>query len=114
MQARNQYFQEIKTAKQTCWNEFLENADSEQVYKAYKYCKQRRIEKIPIICYNNQKATSFSEKCDAFLTALLPDNSATAVSAAHTSDSEAFTCSNSNENQWNWPELTVEELNQAI
>jgi len=46
---RNQYFHEIKLAKQSSWNDFLENADSEQIFKAYKYCKQRKFEKIPII-----------------------------------------------------------------
>jgi len=49
LQARNQYFHEIKLAKQSSWNNFLEDADSEQIFKAYKYCKQRKIEKIPII-----------------------------------------------------------------
>ena len=38
-QARNLYFQEIKQAKQKCWNDFLKNADSEQIIKVYKYCK---------------------------------------------------------------------------
>jgi hypothetical protein len=75
-QAKNHYFQEIKTAKQKCWNDFLENADSEQVYKAYKYCKQKKLEKTPIFCYdNNQKATSFKDKCEILLNTLLPANS---------------------------------------
>ena len=76
LNARNQYFHEIKLAKQSSWNDFLEHADSEQVFKAYKYCKQRRIEKTPVLQYNDQKMTTFNGKCQAFLNSLLPANSA--------------------------------------
>ena len=120
MNARNDYYQEIKLAKQTHWNEFLENADSEQVWKAYKYCKQKRIEKTPIIQYSKKNLTTFNKKSKAFLAALLPDNSAnnnnTAASANsianYTNQSESH--SNINENQWNWPELTKNELEDTM
>jgi hypothetical protein len=39
LQARNSYCQEIKLAKFTSWNAFLENAKLDEVFKAYKYCK---------------------------------------------------------------------------
>lgn len=44
-EAHKIYFQEIKTAKSTSWNEFLENADFSDVYfayLAYKFCKSRK------------------------------------------------------------------------
>ena len=102
LNARNLFFHEIKLAKQNSWNDFLENADSEQIYKAYKYCKQRKIEKTPIICYNNQKATTFSEKSEVFLQTLLPnsaDLAATASSATDISHSVTASYSNLTENQ---------------
>ena len=123
LQARNQYFQEIKTAKQTCWNDFLENADSETVFKAYKYCKQRKLEKTPIICYNNQKATSFNDKSKLFLNALLPANSEntddsidSAYFAVNSTNLTDFCSAEyiSDEDKWNWPELTKDELEHAI
>ena len=82
-QARNLYFQEIKLAKTTSWNDFLENADSEQVFKAYKYYKQRKLEKTPIIYCNNQKAITFDEKCKIFLNTLLSANSANMTASAN-------------------------------
>jgi ribonuclease HI len=111
-EARNQYFQEIKLAKQQCWNNFLENADSDQVFKAYKYCKQRKLEKTPIIQYNGKKCTTFTEKCEAFLTALFPNNSATIASLDFENDVNIY--SESENNQCSWPELTKKELEQAI
>lgn len=113
MQARNQYFQEIKLVKQASWNDFLENADSEQIYKAYKFCKQRKIEKTPIICYNNQKAASFSEKCEAFLQALYPAQSISKIadSFTNTERNDYIDIADSVES---WPELTEKELETAI
>ena len=123
-QARNQYFQEIKLAKNKCWNDFLENADSEQVYKAYKYCNQRRLEKTPVICYNNtEKAISFNDKCKIFLNTLLPansDNMTESIDPAYfavndTNLSEFCPESySSNESKWKWPKLTINELENAI
>jgi len=83
LEARNQYFQEIKLAKQNHWNDFLENADSEQIFKAYKYCKQSKIEKTPILQYNNNNLTTFSEKSEAFLASLFSN---LANTAANTND----------------------------
>jgi len=117
LNARNLYFHEIKLAKQTSWNDFLENADSEQIYKAYKYCKQRKIEKTSVIYYNNQKATTFSKKSEVFLQTLLSNSAELAVSASSATDisySMPAFCSNSTENQWNWPELTENELEEAL
>jgi len=127
LQARNQYFHEIKLAKQSSWNDFLENADSEQIFKAYKYCKQRKIEKIPIIQYNNKKLTTFTKKSEAFLTALLPASLANIAASAdfannctnymnftNSLNSHSASHSNIDENQWNWPELTIEKLEKVI
>src|SRR5438046_3213393 len=86
LNARNLFFHEIKLAKQNNWNDFLENADSEQIYKAYKYYKQRKIEKTSIICYNNQKVTTFSEKSEVFLQTLLSNSAELAATASFTTD----------------------------
>ena len=103
LNARNQYFQEIKLAKQTHWNEFLKNADSEQVWKAYKYCKQKRIEKASIIQYNERNLTIFAEKSEAFLAALLSANSANNITAsinlASYTDNHSESHSNIDDNQ---------------
>ena len=116
-QARNQYYQEIKLAKNSSWNSFLENADSEQIFKAYKFCNQRKIEKTPIICYNNQKATSFTEKCEVFLEALFPpqsisNNIANIAAPIKIVNNNYTYIDDSYENQW--PELTEKELESAI
>ena len=73
--------------------------------------------------------TTFTEKCEAFLTALLPASSAATVAAstnfannytncmnsANLNSNSSTACySNSDENQFNWPELTIEELESVI
>ena len=107
-QARNLYFQEIKQAKQKCWNDFLENADSEQVFKVYKYCKQRKLEKTSIIQYNQNNVTDFSEKCEAFLSALFS-------AASDNSDNHIQNLSIPHSNlDENWSDLTEKELENTI
>ena len=108
---RNLYFQEIKQAKQKCWNDFLENADSEQVFKVYKYCKQRKLEKTSIIQYNNNSATDFTEKCEVFLTALFSAASAASDNSDNKHINNLLLSSNFDEN---WPDLTEKELENAI
>jgi hypothetical protein len=48
---RNQYFSAIKYAKAKCWNEFLENAEGKEVFKAFQYTKLRTVQKLPILEY---------------------------------------------------------------
>ena len=37
--ARNSYFNEIKIAKSSCWNQFLEKAEGKEIFKAFQYTK---------------------------------------------------------------------------
>src|SRR5215471_12221624 len=107
LEARNQYFQEIKLAKQNHWNDFLENADSEQIFKAYKYCKQSKIEKTSILQYNNNNLTTFSEKSEAFLASLFSNSANTAANANDY-------INNSDKNQNSWSDLTIKEFEKII
>jgi hypothetical protein len=68
------YFQEIKSAKAQCWDWFLEEARNKDIFKAYQYVKQRKVEKLPIIEFETEegleKAVTFDQKCEAFMKTL--------------------------------------------
>ena len=107
--ARATYYYEIKTAKSNCWNNFLENAQGKDIFKAFQYTKQTRIEKLPILQYQleNQeiKAITFHEKCNAFMETLF----------TKPPDSEEPNWSSYQESkQWNWPEVSKDEIKAAI
>jgi len=71
LEARNSYFQEVKLAKTSCWNTFLENAQGKEIFKAYSYTKKRLIPRLPVLKYEDDKvAISFKDKCHAFMTTL--------------------------------------------
>ena len=46
---KRQYYFEIKSVKLKCWNSFLENAKNKDIFKAFQYTKQKRVEKLPIL-----------------------------------------------------------------
>ena len=48
---RATYYYEIKIAKSNCWNNFLENAQGKDIFKAFQYTKQTRIKNLPILQY---------------------------------------------------------------
>ena len=53
----------------------MEKAEGKEIFKAFIYTKQKRIERLPIIIYsdrNNERkdAITFNQKCDAFLISL--------------------------------------------
>ncbi len=61
--------------KSNYWNQFLEKAEEKEIFKAFTYTKQKRIERLPIITYsdrNNERkdAITFNQKYEAFLTSL--------------------------------------------
>ena len=108
-QARNCYFNEIKMAKSNCWNQFLEKAEGKEIFKAFAYTKQKRIERLSIITYsdrNNERkdAITFNQKCDTFLTSLFHPPPA----------SEPPDWSNYIEKEWNWPEISTDEIKEVI
>ena len=62
LEARNSYFQEVKLAKTSYWNTFLENAQGKEIFKAFSYTKKRLIPRLPVLNYKEKPATSFLEK----------------------------------------------------
>src|SRR5438034_549741 len=81
-----------------------------------QYLKEDFVKNL-IICYNNQKATSFTEKCEVFLEALFPpqsisNNIANIAASIKIVNNNYTYIDDSYENQW--PELTEKELESAI
>jgi ribonuclease HI len=107
---RNDYFSIIKKAKLNCWNSFLENAQGKEIFKAHKYTKMKRIEKIPILEYeynnNHIKAVTFEEKCEAFMNILFqkPPNTNETINLEEYSEL----------NQWEYPRISEMELEENI
>ena len=48
---KKQYYYEIKLVKSKYWNNFLENAKDKDIFKAFQYIKQKRVEKLLILQY---------------------------------------------------------------
>lgn len=73
-EARANYYYEVRKAKSNCWNNFLENASDKDIFKAFQYTKQNKIEKLSIFQYQSENeeanAITFQEKCNAFLETL--------------------------------------------
>src|SRR5204862_5772413 len=71
---RRQYYYEIKSAKSKCWNNFLKNVKDKDIFKAFQYIKQNRIEKLLILQYQTKnshlKAVMFNKKYDTFMKVL--------------------------------------------
>src|SRR6266487_5175131 len=65
-EARANYYYEVKKAKSNCWNNFLENASEKEIFKAFQYTKQNKVEKLSILQYQSEdkkeKNHYFSEK----------------------------------------------------
>ena len=76
LDTRNSYFQEVKLAKTSCWNTFLENAQGKEIFKAFSYTKERLAPRLPVLKYDcletsrEELAISFEDKCHAFMTTL--------------------------------------------
>jgi len=104
--AKNSYFNCIKEAKSTHWNQFLEKEDTQTIFKAMSYTKNTSNQPIPSIYNNIDKAlkSSFSEKCDTFRTILFPTPpSSSLVSLENYQPSKS----------WKWPKLTKIELKEV-
>src|SRR6266498_4285129 len=95
--------------KSNYWNQFLEKAEGKEIFKAFVYTKQKRIERLLIITYsdrNNERkdVITFNQKCDTFLIllfylppALEPPNWSSYI-----------------EKEWEWPEILIDEIKEAI
>ncbi len=106
---KRQYYYEIKLAKSKCWNSFLENAKDKDIFKAFQYIKQKRIEKLPILQYQTEnshlKAITFDEKCDAFMKVLF---------TKPPSLEEPTWINYQDLKKWTWPEINKNEIKTAI
>src|SRR6266487_617298 len=73
-EARANYYYEVKKAKSNCWNNFLENASEKEIFKAFQYTKQNKVEKLSILQYQSEnkeeKTITFQKKCNVFLKTL--------------------------------------------
>ena len=107
--ARNTYFHAIRKAKEDHWQEFLANAEGNDIYTALKFTKGFIMSKIPEIRYIDQgverKAATFDEKCKAFISTLFP----TPKEAPQ--EKEAIQPGPYN---WKWPSLQDVEIERAI
>lgn len=128
--ARNTYFQAVRKKKEECWANYLEglNLGSGEVFSARRYTKDRGQTKVPTIVYESngaqKQASTFDEKCSAFLTTLFPTpTSSTTSRPASTSGrstpqnpaSPSSKATNMNTNsKWEWPKLTESEVEAAI
>src|SRR5204863_3404023 len=108
-EARANYYFEVKKAKSNCWNNFLENASGKEIFKAFQYTKQNKIEKLPILQYQSEnkqeKTITFQEKCNVFLKTLF-------IKSPETTES-SWTNYQESDN-WIWPEVTRNEIKTAI
>ncbi len=105
---KNSYFLAIKIAKRDCWNTYLEEATSKDVFRALNYTKRRENPILPSLTYQNanqqEQAFSFKSKCQAFLTTLFPTPPQT--------DSPQW--KNYQESRWEWPKVSEIEIERAI
>ena len=68
--SRNDYFHDIREAKNKSWTNFLNNAKRKEVFQAYKYTKSRSAEKLLSISHNDEIKIHFEKKCDALIEAI--------------------------------------------
>lgn len=67
IQARNTYFEVLKRTKTAYWNQFLEMEDPKAIFKAMKYTKDGKTQRMPHIQDQQQSPqTTFEGKCKAF------------------------------------------------
>jgi ribonuclease HI len=105
--ARNQYFRDIRSAKERCWRRFLSSARGADIFTAYRYMKPTRHQATPpLIDPNDMTGTarvSFEQKADLFRQALFPRPPA--------SD---FTPIISRRRELKWVPFTPMEIREAI
>ena len=105
LQARNSYFQAIKSAKRDHWNTFLENNDPKSIFKAFSYTSDKLVEKIPNIksTETDELFSTFEDKCITFRNTLFPPPPSTDFPNWDNFKSE----------NWKWPSLSETELKEA-
>ena len=68
--SRNNYFHEIRKAKNKSWTNLLNNAKKKEVFQAYKYTKSRSDIKLLSISLNDKIKIHFEEKYDVLIEAI--------------------------------------------
>ena len=138
--AKNTYFQSVRQAKRAHWDNFLQNAMKDDIFKAYTYTKKTCYSSaIPSINYTREgrkeTAKTFQQKCEAFLTTLFPTSSDTPTSSSIPNSGD-LASSPQNQNlqspgqyepsikdasrkgnkgySWDWPDLEDKEVKEAI
>src|SRR5436190_21175023 len=108
-EARANYYYEVKKAKSNCWNNFLENASGKEIFKAFQYTKQNKVEKLSILQYQSEnkkeKTITFQKKCNVFLKILFI-KSPESVESSWTNYQES--------DNWIWSEVTRNEIKTII
>ncbi|KAI0997048.1 hypothetical protein K3495_g11137 [Podosphaera aphanis] len=105
LDARNLYFQEIKTAKKHHWNNFLEQEDPRSIFKAFSYTKAKKTFKLPPIQKEDGNLVyGFQEKSNTFRTKLFP---------APPESPPLDWGTHQEKNSCDWPLLTPEEVERA-
>ena len=132
--AKNTYFNSIREAKRTCWNNFLQNAIKEDIFKAYKYTKPCQNTAIPSIRYTKEGkeeiAKTFNQKCEAFLSTIFPSQAnlptipqsqspnSPGLNGLSSKDSRRKSRRKKKEKKksykWEWPDLEDKEIKEAI
>ncbi|KAF5194028.1 reverse transcriptase, partial [Thalictrum thalictroides] len=129
--ARNVYFRKISLTKHEHWHQFLSDAKDKSLFTAFKYSDPQRYQSplIPTLQYKSENdrsmkvATSFGEKCEALVSSLFPTlsappqpslNHAESIPSPTPISSSSYPRSHQKFTQWQWPELSLNELLQAI
>jgi len=106
---RNTYFLEVKKAKKTHWDSYLEKAEGKEIFKALNYnrCYTSSIPalKDPSNIDTTKLSTTFEEKTTTLLTNLFPTPPSTRAP-----NWEGYIGSN----RWGWSSITSQEVKRAI
>ena len=105
--ARNHYFRAIQHAKDTHWTNFLQNIHGKDIFTAVRIATRSIQDSIPNLSYNQGIATTFNEKAQALFSKLHAQSTSTpqpplSLNTTHLSHT------------WDWPPLTVQELEVAV
>ncbi|KJZ68630.1 hypothetical protein HIM_11979 [Hirsutella minnesotensis 3608] len=123
VEARNRFKYAIRASKKKHWESFLAEAAGKDVFTAFSYTKARANPTLPSLSYKKggveAKATTFTEKCEAFLTTLFPtpdpSPGPSSPSRPQSLGKEPPGCSGSKgKAKWDWPELEDPEIRRAI
>ncbi|KAI1002599.1 hypothetical protein K3495_g5599 [Podosphaera aphanis] len=105
LNARNLYFQEIKTAKKQHWNNFLEQEDPSSIFKALSYTKEKKTFQLPPLQKEDGNLVyGFQEKSNTLRTKLFP---------APPESPPLDWSTHQEKDTWDWPLLTPEEVERA-